>query len=67
MHGPRVDVEMFPLNVVNIVQHGETQPTFSVEHVKSYNKQLQMEHLFEKGFSWKGECSSSPNHPNDAS
>jgi len=24
-----------------------------------------MEDLFEKGLSWKGECSSGPNYPND--
>jgi hypothetical protein len=67
-HGPRANVEMLPLNVVNIVQYGETQPTSSVEHVKNLDKmfqQLQMEDLLEKGLSWKGRCSSSSNHPND--
>jgi len=28
-------------------------------------QQLQMENLLEKGLSWKGGRSSSPNHPND--
>ncbi|CAM6035170.1 unnamed protein product [Sphagnum compactum] len=67
-HGPWADVEMLPVNGVNIVQHGETQPTFLVEHVKSLDKmfqQLQMEDLFEKGLSWKGRCSPGPNHPNN--
>ncbi len=39
-----------------------------MEHVKSLDKmfqQLQMENLLEKGLSWKGGRSSSPNHPND--
>jgi hypothetical protein len=27
-HGPRANVEMLPLNVVNIVQHGETHHFF---------------------------------------
>jgi hypothetical protein len=56
------------LNVVNNVQYGETQPTSSVEHIKSLDKmfqQLQMEDLIEKGLSWKGRCSLGPNHPND--
>ncbi len=50
--GSRTDVEMLPLNVVNIVQYGETRPTSSMEHIKSLNKmfqQLQMEDVFEKG------------------
>jgi hypothetical protein len=67
-HGPRADVEMLTLNVMNIVRYGETQPTSSVEHIKSLDKmfqQLQMEDLFEKGLSWKGGCFSSPNHFND--
>ncbi len=40
-HGPRADVEMLPLNVVNIVQYGETHPTSSMEHIKSLNKMFQ--------------------------
>jgi hypothetical protein len=59
---------MFPLNVVNIVQHGETHSTSSVEHVKSLDKmfqQLQMEDPFGKGLFWKGGCSLGPNHLND--
>jgi len=67
-HGPRVDVEMLPLNVVNIVQYGETHPTSLVEHIKGFDKmfqQLQMEDLLEKGLSWKGRCFSCLNHPND--
>ncbi len=28
-HGPRADVEMLPLNVVNIVQYGETTYFFN--------------------------------------
>jgi hypothetical protein len=40
-HGPRADVEMLPLNVVNIIQYGETQPTSSMEHIKSLNKMFQ--------------------------
>ncbi|CAM6028925.1 unnamed protein product [Sphagnum balticum] len=62
-HGPGADVEMLPLNVVNIVQYGETQPTSSVEHIKSLDKmfqQLQMEDLLEKGLFWKGGCSLGP-------
>jgi hypothetical protein len=31
-------VEMFPLNVVNIVHHGETQHTSSVEPIKNLDK-----------------------------
>ncbi len=67
-HGPRADVEMLALNVVNIVLYGETQSTFSVEQLKNLDnmfQQLQMEDLFEKGLSWKGICSLSPNHLND--
>jgi hypothetical protein len=37
-HGLGVDVEMLPLNVVNIVQYGETRPTSSVENIKSLDK-----------------------------
>jgi hypothetical protein len=37
-HGPGVNVEMFPLNIVNIVQHGETQPTSFVGPIKSLGK-----------------------------
>jgi hypothetical protein len=58
--GPGTDVEMLPLNVVNIVQYGETRPTSSMEHIKSLNKmfqQLQMEDVFEKGLFSKGGCS----------
>jgi hypothetical protein len=40
-HGPRANVEMLPLNVVNIVQHGETQPTSSVGPIKSLGKIFQ--------------------------
>jgi hypothetical protein len=39
-----------------------------MEHIKSLDKmfqQLQMEDLHEKGLSWKGKCSSSPNYRND--
>jgi len=67
-HGHRADVEMLPLNVVNIVQYGETWPTFSMEHIKNLDKmfqQLQMEDVFEKGLLWKCECFSGPNYPND--
>jgi hypothetical protein len=59
---------MLPLNVVNIVQYGETHPTSSIEHIKSLDKmfqQLQVEDLFEKGLYWKGGCFSGLNHPND--
>jgi len=38
MHGLGANVEMFPLNVVNIIQHGETQPTSFVGHVESLGK-----------------------------
>jgi len=31
-------VEMLPLNVVNIVRYWETQPTSSLEHIKSLDK-----------------------------
>jgi hypothetical protein len=58
-HGPGADVEMLRLNVVNFVHYGETQPTSSVEHIKSLDKmfqQLQMENLLEKGLFWKGRC-----------
>jgi hypothetical protein len=51
---------MLPLNVVNIVQHGETQPTFFVGPIKSLGKifqQLKVEDLLEKGLTWKGGCS----------
>jgi hypothetical protein len=34
-HGPRANVEMLLLNVVNIVQHGETQHTFSMGPIES--------------------------------
>ncbi len=37
-HGLGADVEMLPLNVVNIVQYGETQLTSLVEHIKSLDK-----------------------------
>jgi hypothetical protein len=37
-HGLGVDVEMLPLNVVNIVQYGETRPTSLVENIKSLDK-----------------------------
>jgi hypothetical protein len=66
--GPRANVDMFPLNVVNIVQHGETHHTSYVEPIKSFNKmfqQLQVEDLLQKGFSWRGGCSLSSNDPND--
>jgi len=46
-------VEMLPLNVVNIVQHGETQPTSFVGPIKSLGKifqELKVEDLLEKGF-----------------
>jgi hypothetical protein len=59
---------MFPLNVVNIVQHGETQHTSLVEPIKSLDKmfqQLQVEDLLEEGLSWQNKCSSGSNHPND--
>jgi hypothetical protein len=59
---------MLPLNVVNIVQHGETHHTFSMGPIKSLGKmfhKLKVEDLFEKGLSWKGECSSVSNLPND--
>jgi hypothetical protein len=59
---------LLPLNVVNFVQYGETQPTFLVEHIKSLDKmfqQFQMEDLIEKGLSWKGRCSLGPNHLDD--
>jgi len=36
-HGPRANVEL-PLNVVNIVQHGEMQPTSFVGPIKSLGK-----------------------------
>ncbi|CAM6020533.1 unnamed protein product [Sphagnum balticum] len=67
-HGPGANVEMIPLNVVNIVQHGETQHTSSMEPNKSVDKmfqQLKMEDLLERGLSWKGGCSSGSNHTND--
>ncbi len=31
-------MDMFPLNVVNIVQHGETQHTSFMEPIKSLDK-----------------------------
>ncbi len=37
-HGHGVNVEMLPLNVVNIVQHGETQHTSYVGPIKSLGK-----------------------------
>ncbi len=37
-HGPKANVEMLPLNVVNIVQHGETQHTFSMGPIESLGK-----------------------------
>jgi hypothetical protein len=67
-HGLGVNVEMFPLNVVNIVQHGDTQHTSSVGPIKNLGKmfqQLKVEDLLEKGLSWKGGCSLGSNHPND--
>ncbi len=67
-HGPRVNVKMFPLNVVNIVHHGETQHTSFVEPIKTLDKmfqQLQVEDLLEKGLSWKGGCLLGSNHHND--
>jgi len=67
-HGHGANVEMLPLNVVSIVQYGETWPTSLVEHIKNLDKmfkQLQMEDLIEKGLFWKGICSSSPNYPNN--
>jgi hypothetical protein len=59
---------MLPLNVVNIVQHGDTQHTSFVGPIKSLGKmfqQLKVEDLFKKGLSWKGGCSLGSNHPND--
>ncbi len=67
-HGLGANVEMFPLNVINIVQHGETQHTYFVGPIKNLNKmfqQLKVEDLLKKGLSWKGGCSSISNHPND--
>jgi len=67
-HGLGANVEMFPLNVINIVQHGETQHTYFVGPIKNLNKmfqQLKVEDLLKKGLSWKGGCSSVSNHPND--
>jgi hypothetical protein len=67
-HGPRANVEMVPLNVVNIVHHGETQPTFFVGPIKSFGKifqQLKVEDLLEKGLTWKGGCSFGSNHLDD--
>ncbi|CAM6057379.1 unnamed protein product [Sphagnum tenellum] len=67
-HGHGANVEMLPLNVVNIVQYGETWSTSLVEHIKNLDKmfkQFQMENLLEKGLFWKGRCFSSPNYPND--
>jgi hypothetical protein len=61
-------VEMLPLNVVNIIQYGETRLTFLFENIKSLDKmfqELQMEDLLQKNLSYKGECFSSPNYPND--
>jgi hypothetical protein len=37
-HGPGANLEMLPLNVVNIVQHGEIQPTSYVGPIKSLGK-----------------------------
>jgi hypothetical protein len=37
-HGPRADVEMLPLNVVNIEQHGETQHISSMGPIKSLHR-----------------------------
>jgi hypothetical protein len=68
-HGHGANVEMLPLNVVSIVQYGETRPTSLVEHIKNLDKmfkQRQMEDLLEKGLFWKGICYSSPNYPNHA-
>jgi hypothetical protein len=67
-HRLGADVEMLPLTVVNIVQHGETQRTSSVEPIESFDKmfqQLQVEDLLEKGLSWRGNYFSSSNHPYD--
>jgi hypothetical protein len=67
-HGPGANVEMLPLNVVNIVQHGEAQHTSSMGPIESLGKifqQLKVEDLLEKGLSWKGGCSSGSNDPND--
>jgi predicted aspartyl protease len=67
-HEPRANVEMLPLNFVNIIQHGKTHHTSSMEPIKSLDKmfqQLQVEDLLEKGLSWRGECSSGSSHPND--
>jgi len=61
-------VEMLPLNVVNIIQYGETHLTSSIKHIKSLDKmfqQLQVDDLLEKGLSWKGGCFSGLNHHND--
>jgi hypothetical protein len=40
-HRLGANVEMLPLNVVNIVQYRETQPTSLVEHIKSLDKMFQ--------------------------
>ncbi len=67
-HGHGANVEMFFLNVVNIVQHGDTQHTSSVGSIKSLGKmfqQLKIEDLLEKVLSWQGGCSSDSNNPND--
>jgi hypothetical protein len=41
-HGHGANVEMFPLNVVNIVQHGETQHTSYVGPIKSLGKMFNL-------------------------
>jgi hypothetical protein len=67
-HRYGANVEMLPLNVVNILQHGGTQHTVSVGPIESLGKifqQLKVEDLIEKGLSWKGGCSLGSNHPND--
>ncbi len=67
-HGPGANVEMLPLNVVNIVQHGETQHAFFVGPINSLGKMFQkfkVKDLLEKGLSWKGGCSPCLNHLNN--
>jgi hypothetical protein len=67
-HGLGANVEMFPLNVVNIVQHGETQRASFVGPINSLGEmfqKLKVDDLLEKGLSWKGGCSLGLNHLNN--
>ncbi len=40
-HGLGADVEMLHVSVVNIIRYGETQPTSSMEHIKSLDEMVQ--------------------------